>query len=246
MKRTFSREYWFLLGCWAVFSILGLVAGMLGAQAAGIEPFWRFEDPAAAASVMRGALSVLSAACSALSGAAMGILAIRYWIKPYLLAWLLVLVWQAGISWPGLIRSGGIGYVLLSLVSLVLGGGLTFGLAKGLYRLLKGREWAVALVLVALGTAVRLISLLVTLQNIPTYVETTLAADSRLSLLRETLLSAASYILLYLCIRKWWETPAQAAADRLEEEKEEIEEALFEEERREAQAKEGEKDGEEN
>ena len=51
---------------------------------------------------------------------------------------------------PHLIRSGGIGYAGLALLSLLLSGAVTFCLAKGVYRLLKGREWAVALTLVLL------------------------------------------------------------------------------------------------
>ena len=41
-------------------------------------------------------------AANALSGAAAGMIAIRYWVKPYLLLWLLMLVWDAGTVWPAL------------------------------------------------------------------------------------------------------------------------------------------------
>ena len=48
------------------------------------------------------AAAVLLSAANALSGAAAGMIAIRYWVKPYLLLWLLMLVWNAGTVWPAL------------------------------------------------------------------------------------------------------------------------------------------------
>ena len=86
MKRTFSRDYWFLLGSWLIFSVLQLVAAVLSGQVQSADAFGRFQDPAAAASFLQEALSILSSACSALSGAALGLIALRYWLKPYLLA----------------------------------------------------------------------------------------------------------------------------------------------------------------
>lgn len=81
MKRTFSRDYWFLLGSWLIFSVLQLVAAVLSGQVQSADAFGRFQDPAAAASFLQEALSILSSACSALSGAALGLIALRYWLS---------------------------------------------------------------------------------------------------------------------------------------------------------------------
>ena len=131
---------------------------------------------------------------------------------------------------PHLIRSGGIGYVGLALLSLLLSGAVTFCLAKGVYRLLKGREWAVALTLVLLGAALQLTSLLTAIGRTPAYVEVPIAPRVG-ALIKDTLLNAAAYMLLYLCIRKWWERGPQTG--ELEEKKVEAEEELFEEEQKE-------------
>lgn len=232
MKRTFSRDYWFLLGSWFIFSVLQLVAAVLSGQAQNLDAFGRFQDPVAAASFLQEALSVLASACSALSGAALGLIALRYWLKPYLLAYLLVLVWQAGTLWPAIIRSSGVGYAGLYLLFLVIiSAAVDFGISKGLYLLLKGREWAAALLVVALNAAFRLITLLVNFSNIPAYVEVSLS-PSLWNLLGETLLSAASYLLLLFCVHKWWEKEPEALEEKLEEEKEEILESDLEEQHR--------------
>ena len=228
MKRTFSRDYWFLLGSWLIFSVLQLVAAVLSGQVQNADAFGRFQDPAAAASFLQEALSILSSACSALSGAALGLIALRYWLKPYLLAYLLLLVWQAGTLWPDLIRSSGVGYVGLYLLSWAISAAVNFGISKGLYLLLKGREWAAALLVVALHAAYRLIALLVNLSNIPAYVEVSLS-PSLWNLLGNTLLSAVSYLLLLFCVHKWWEKEPEALEEKLEEEKEEILESSLEE-----------------
>ena len=133
---------------------------------------------------------------------------------------------------PHLIRSGGIGYAGLALLSLLLSGAVTFCLAKGLYRLLKGREWAVALTLVLLGAALQLTSLLTAIGRTPAYVDVPIAPRVG-ALIKDTLLSAAAYALLFLCIQQWWERGARAATGELEEKKEEAEEELFEEEQKE-------------
>ncbi len=125
MKKTFSREYWFLVSCWAVFTLLGLAAGALGGLSPDSGALWRFKDPVMAYTGVQTAAAVLLSAANALSGAAAGMIAIRYWVKPYLLLWLLMLVWDAGTVWPALIRSGGIGYAGLSLLSLLLTNVLT-------------------------------------------------------------------------------------------------------------------------
>lgn len=117
-------------------------------------------------------------------------------------------------------------------MSLLLSGAVTFCLAKGVYRLLKGREWAVALTLVLLGAALQLTSLLTAIGRTPAYVEVPIAPRVG-ALIKDTLLSAAAYMLLFLCIRQWWERGARAATGELEEKKEEAEEELFEEEQKE-------------
>ena len=104
---------------------------------------------------------------------------------------------------------------------------MNFGISKGLYLLLKGREWAAALLMVALHAAYRLIALLVNLSNIPAYVEVSLS-PSLWNLLGNTLLSAVSYLLLF-CVHKWWEKEPEALEEKLEEEKEEILESSLEE-----------------
>ena len=232
MKKTFSREYWFLVSCWAVFTLLGLAAGALGGLSPDSGALWRFKDPVMAYTGVQTAAAVLLSAANALSGAAAGMIAIRYWVKPYLLLWLLMLVWNAGTVWPALIRSGGIGYAGLALLSLLLSGAVTFCLAKGLYRLLKGREWAVALTLVLLGAALQLTSLLTAIGRTPAYVDVPIAPRVG-ALIKDTLLSVAAYALLFLCIQQWWERGARAATGELEEKKEEAEEELFEEEQKE-------------
>ncbi len=102
MKKTFSREYWFLVSCWAVFTLLGLAAGALGGMSPDSGALWRFKDPVMAYTGVQTAAAVLLSAANALSGAAAGMIAIRYWVKPYLLLWLLMLVWDAGTVWPAL------------------------------------------------------------------------------------------------------------------------------------------------
>ena len=102
MKKTFSREYWFLVSCWAVFTLLGLAAGALGGLSPDSGALWRFKDPVMAYTGVQTAAAVLLSAANALSGAAAGMIAIRYWVKPYLLLWLLMLVWNAGTVWPAL------------------------------------------------------------------------------------------------------------------------------------------------
>ncbi len=201
VKKGFTREYWFLLGCWALFSVLGILVTSLSSQSMGLEPLWRFQDPAAGASGLKAVLSVLSSACFTLSSAALGVIAIRCWIKPVLLAYFLLLFWQVVTLWPSL-RQGGLGYAALMLLTLLLWGGITFVLAKLLYRLLKGREWAVALVLVALTAAAGLVRLLYGFGQAPSVIEIQVA-PSLLKLLKDTLLSAVSYCLLLACIRKW-------------------------------------------
>lgn len=232
MKKTFSREYWFLMSCWAVFTLLQLAAGALGGLSPDSGVLWRFKDPAMAFSGVQAAMAVLRSASAALSGAAAGIIAIRYWVKPYLLLWLLMLLWEAGTAWPSLIRNGSVGYAGLALLTLLLSGAVIFGIAKGLYRLLKGREWAVALVLLLLDAAVQLAGLLAAIRQTPAYVELP-AAPQVWNLVKDTLLRAAAYALLFLCVRRWWDKEPQAAAGELEEKKEEAEEELFEEERKE-------------
>ena len=202
LKKGFTREYWFLLGCWALFSVLGILVTSLSSQSMGLEPLWRFQDPAAGASGLKAVLSVLSSACFTLSGAALGVIAIRCWIKPVLLAYLLLLLWQAVTLWPSL-RQGGLGYAALMLLTLLLRGGITFVLAKLLYRLLKGREWAVALVVVALSAAAGLVRLLYAYGRAPSAIEIQMA-PSLLKLLKDTLLSAVSYCLLLVFVHKWW------------------------------------------
>ena len=51
MKKTFSREYWFLVSCWAVFTLLGLAAGALGGMSPDSGALWRFKDPVMAYTV---------------------------------------------------------------------------------------------------------------------------------------------------------------------------------------------------
>lgn len=89
------------------------------------------------------------------------------------------------------------------LLTLLLRGGITFVLAKLLYRLLKGREWAVALVLVALSAAAGLVRLLYAYGRAPSAIEIQMA-PSLLKLLKDTLLSAVSYCLLLVFVHKWW------------------------------------------
>lgn len=209
VKKGFTRDYWFLLGCWALFSLLGILVTSLGSQFMGLEPLWRFQDPAAGASGLKAALSLLASACFTLSSAALGVIAIRCWIKPVLLAYLLVLLWQVVTLWSSL-RQGGLGYAALLLLSLLLRGGITFVLAKLLYRLLKGREWAVALVLVALSAAAGLGRLLYAYGQAPSVIEIQMT-PSLLKLLKDTLLSAVSYCLLLACIRKWPDAKPEAA-----------------------------------
>ncbi len=213
MKKGFTREYWFLLGCWVLFSVLGILITALSSQSIGLEPLWRFQDPTAGASGLKAVLSVLASACFTLSQAALGIIVIRCWIKPVLLTYLLVLLWQVVTLWSSL-RQGGLGYAALMLLTLLLQCGITFVLAKGLYRLMNGREWAVALVFVALSAAVGLGKLLLGFCQAPSVIEVQMT-PSLLRLLKDTLLSAASYGLLLVCVHKWWapvKTPPETEA----------------------------------
>ncbi len=129
MQRTFSREYGFLLGCWAFFAVLGFVLAACGGLADG--------------TVSRAVIDAALTACEAMVAAALGILAIRYAWKPYLAAYAAVLVWYLGqycfLGMPQALRPMNsapawvvIGTALMGLVLLALGGMVQYLLAKGL------------------------------------------------------------------------------------------------------------------
>ncbi len=211
MKRTFSREYGFLLGCWAVFAALSFVLGYIAPGLTGVYVY---------------VIDAGTAACQALSAAALGILAIRYGLKPYLVAYLAVLVWYLGTGVPQAFQPANSApawaIIGAEVLDLVLTGAITFVLAKVFYRLLGGKEWAVALLLVVFFFLVGFLSGLVS-GGFDLLVAT---------LLREAetaVLSGAAYALLYFCVWRWWETKEEAAEELLEEEKAENEEEMYEE-----------------
>lgn len=198
MQRTFSREYGFLLGCWAFFAVLGFVLAACGGLADG--------------AVSRAVIDAALTACEAMVAAALGILAIRYAWKPYLAAYAAVLVWYLGqycfLGMPQALRPMNsapawvvIGTALMGLVLLALGGMVQYLLAKGLYRLLRAREGTVAIALVVIDFVLYIVRALLE------------QADMAAALgqaLETALLGGVAYALLYVCIRRWWDKPAVA------------------------------------
>lgn len=211
MKKGWTRDYWFLLGVWVLFTVLQILAVALSVRSQDLAPFFRFRDPIAGAEALGTALQILASACAALSGAAVGIVAIRHGIRPVLLVYLLILLFRVAPQWRSF-PAGSLWLMGLSLLSLLVTGAVTFALAKGLYRLYRGRERAVALSLAAFAAAAELAVLLWRFFRAPAEVEPNLAAGL-LRLLKDALLSAASYLLLYVCIRKWWDKPGLPAGE---------------------------------
>ena len=164
MKRSFSREYWFLLSSWVVFTLLGMLFGLLSDWVWKGEPEFlnRFTSPSDAASIIGSLFLELSRAFPVLAGAVLGIVVIRYWVLPcgvlFFLQWLRIFCFSLSST----VNSGLLKVVWTALtpaLSLVL----LFWAAKGLYLLYRGREWAVALTFVLLNFLIGLIGLLLTL-----------------------------------------------------------------------------------
>ena len=191
MRRSFSREYWFLLICGGIFTLLGLASGAGSGWVVSTGP-----DNQWLASV----LSAFAAAMRLLIGAVLGIAAIRHGIKPYLLLVVVHVLYSLCLSLTSWLNSG-LPYALWLLALSILSPLLLFAAAKGLYHLFRGREWLVALGMVLLIFIVRLVAVLT--MDIPSGEWSQGRYFYLLDIIKDTLLSGACYALLYLCIRRW-------------------------------------------
>lgn len=219
MKRSFSREYWFLLSIWVVFTLLGMLFGLLSDWVWKGEPEFlnRFTSPSDAASIIGSFFLELSRAFPVLAGAVLGIVAIRYWVLPcgvlFFLQWLRIFCF----SLPSAVNSGLLKVVWTALIpalSLVL----LFWAAKGLYLLYRGREWAVALTIVLLVFAVETIPLVISpTSNIDFVVRSRI--KEIFSHVAQAILSGAAYALLYRCMCSRWFQRLAAEPETAQDEK---------------------------
>lgn len=199
MKRTFSREYWFLLGGWLAFVLLSIGAGAAADWVReGGAALDRFQDAPEAANWITSALDALSSAFGALSGAALGIVAIRYWVGPCALIFSLHTIRILASSLPAAV-SGGAPVVLGMIAALALTLVMLFGLSKFFYLLFRGREGAVVLAMLLLPFLLKTVWILVAWET-PAGVDLNCGGEI-LERAKEALLSGAAYALLYLCLR---------------------------------------------
>ena len=217
MKRSFSREYWFLLSSWVVFTLLGRLFGLLSEWVWKGEPEFlnRCTSPSDAASIIGSLFLELSRAFPVLAGAVLGIVVIRYWVLPcgvlFFLQWLRIFCFSLSST----VNSGLLKVVWTALtpaLSLVL----LFWAAKGLYLLYRGREWAVALTFVLLNFLIGLIGLLLTLGSAG---NSWSWKEHLLGLVENALLSGAAYALLYCCLRSRWFQRLAAEPETAQDEK---------------------------
>ena len=204
MKRSFSREYWFLLGSWVGFTLLGMLFGLLSDWVWKGEPEFlnRFTSPSDAASIIGSFFLELSRAFPVLAGAVLVIVAIRYWVLPcgvlFFLQWLRIFC----LSLSSTAGQGLWEVIWVALVG-VLSLALLFGVSKGLYLLYRGREWAVALTIVLLVFAVETIPLVISpTSNIDFVVRSRI--KEIFSHVAQAILSGAAYALLYRCMCSRW------------------------------------------